>query len=349
MEMNYVKAGVNIDGGDRIAGEIGRLARRTHGAGVVKMPGGFGGLFSLPAPESPKPTLVSSIDGVGTKILVAQMMKRFDTVGEDLVNHCVNDILTMGARPLFFLDYIGVGRAEPGLILEVVSGIARACSECGCALIAGETAEMPSVYGEEAFDLVGTIVGIVEGDRIIDGSRIAPGDVLLGLPSSGLHTNGYSLARKIAFEKNGLSGDSFIRELDATIGDELLRVHRCYLEPVTALLEHVDLLGIAHITGGGIGGNLGRVLPPTVTAVVDTDRWDIPPIYRWLMDRGPVSIGEMFRVFNMGIGMVLALRASDASRAKDIMEGKGSTVLEIGSIREGCGEVCLAPAKNFSR
>ena len=345
MEMNYSEAGVNIDEGDSIAKEIWKLARMTLGEGVVKMPGGFGGLFSLPKAGFSKPTLVSSIDGVGTKILVAHMMKRFDTVGEDLVNHCVNDILTMGARPLFFLDYIGVGRVEPGLILEIVSGISRACRECECALIAGETAEMPSIYGEKAFDLVGTIVGIADRDRIINGSRIAPGDVLLGLPSSGLHTNGYSLARKIAFEKKRLPAETFIEELDATIGEELLRVHRCYLKPVSALLAHVDVLGMAHITGGGIAGNLRRVLPRNVTAMVDTDRWDIPPIFRWLMNQGPVSIGEMFRVFNMGIGMILVIGADAAARAREIIEAEGSAVMEIGSIRRGTGDVCLVPAE----
>jgi phosphoribosylformylglycinamidine cyclo-ligase len=341
MEMNYVDAGVNIHAGEEIARAIGKFARTTWKGEHLQNQGSFGGLFPLAHLELKEPVLISSMDGVGTKTLIADMMKRYDTIGEDIVNHCVNDILTLGAAPLFFQDYIGTGLLESETVLQIISGITRACRECGCALVGGEMAEMPSIYSRGTLDLVGSIVGIAEKTRLIDGRTIRRGDVLLGLVSNGLHTNGYSLVRKVIFEKLQLRVDDYIDEIENTIGEELLKIHRCYLEPVRMLRERIDIKGIAHITGGGIQGNLRRILPTDMKAVVNTAKWQIPPLFRWIEGQGVIARTEMFRVFNMGIGMVIAVGPGDASAALEVASTQGWDVIEIGTIEQGNGDVEL--------
>jgi len=277
--------------------------------------------------------LVSSMVGVGTKILVASMARRFDPVGQDLVNHCVNDILVQGARPLSFLDYIAAGTLDPAIVAGVVSGLSKACRENGCALIGGETAEMPGVYHGDDFDLAGTIIGVVERDRIIDGRTIVPGDVILGLESNGLHTNGYSLARRIVFDALGLSVDDRVEELGGTVADELLRVHRSYLAPVFELMESVTVKGLAHITGGGVLENLPRILPASCAAVIRNGSWPVPAVFRFLAAKGEVAEMEMFRVFNMGLGMLVVVGKDDAPRVAKT--AAGLTVHTVGEVTTG--------------
>jgi phosphoribosylformylglycinamidine cyclo-ligase len=267
--------------------------------------------------------LVSSADGVGTKLKVAFMTGRHDTVGEDLVNHCVNDILVQGAHPLFFLDYLATGRLSPDVAEQVITGVARGCRENGCALIGGETAEMPGFYADGEYDIAGFIVGVVDRDRLIDGRRITPGDVLIGLPSAGLHTNGYSLARRVFFEMCGFDAETRLPELGATIGEVLLAVHRSYLRSVTPLLDAGLVNGMAHITGGGITENLPRVLPDGCAAAVDPRAWIVPPVFRVLQARGAVASDEMFRAFNMGIGLILACSPDRVSAAMRMVQEAG--------------------------
>ncbi len=304
--MKYRESGVNIDRANEATRSIRSLARATWSERVLSDVGHFGGLFRL-GDGVDDPVLVSSMDGVGTKILVASRAGRFDTVGQDLVNHCVNDILVQGATPLFFLDYIAAASLDPQMVAAVVSGLAKACAENGCALIGGETAEMPGVYHGNDFDLAGTIVGMVERTNLLDGSSIEAGDVLFALPSNGLHTNGYSLVRRIVFESEGLEPDSFVDAFGCTVADELLRVHRSYLREISALREQVDVRGLAHITGGGIVENLPRILPQALGARVDAQAWSVPPVFSWLQERGEVDAAEMYRVFNMGVGMVVVV------------------------------------------
>ena len=298
----YRAAGVDISSADKAKRLIKRLARSTFTPGVLSEVGLFGGLFQLKGYK--KPVLVASTDGVGTKLKIASLLNKHDTVGIDLVNHCVNDILTCGASPLFFLDYIAMGKLQPEKVASIVSGLARACQNVGCALIGGETAEMPGMYHGDDYDLVGFIIGAVEKTKVIDGRSIAAGDILLGLPSSGLHTNGYSLVRKvfqIADDPAPLS--VHYPELGRTLGEELLVPHRCYyseLKPVLHLIK-----GLAHITGGGFEGNIPRVLPRGLAVQIDKDAWEVPPIFKLVQKLGKVSDSEMYRVFNMGIGMVI--------------------------------------------
>lgn len=296
----YAAAGVDIDAADRALEYIKSYVRPTLGPEVLSGVGFFGGLFELKGYANP--VLVSSADGVGTKLKIAATMGIHDTIGIDLVNHCVNDILTCGARPLFFLDYIGVGKLHPEQVGDVVKGLARACREAGCALIGGETAEMPGVYSEDDYDVVGFIVGIVEKDRIMDGKSITPGDVIIGLPSSGIHTNGYSLVRKV-FDISPDSLNQTRPELGVTLGAELLRPHRCYLNQVYPLLPRIK--GLAHITGGGLVDNLPRLLPEGVSAQIIKNSWTVPPIFNLIRKEGNVAEKEMYRVFNMGIGMTI--------------------------------------------
>src|SRR2546422_6539962 len=303
--MDYKSAGVDIDAGNETVRRIKSLARGTFTPGVLSEIGSFGGLFRLDRDRFEEPVLVSSADGVGTKLKVAFMTGRHDTVGADLVNHCVNDILVQGAEPLFFLDYLATGRLSPAVAETVVAGVARGCRENGCALIGGETAEMPGFYADGEYDIAGFIVGIVERERIVDGRSIVPGDVLIGLPSAGLHTNGYSLARRILFDVCGLRADSEVPELGTTVGDALLAPHRSYLPVIRPLLAGGLIKGMAHITGGGITENLPRVLPGGCGAVVDPRAWVVPSIFRVLQERGGIATDEMFRTFNMGIGMIL--------------------------------------------
>ena len=285
--------------------------------------------------------LVASTDGVGTKLKVAFTAGRHDTVGEDLVNHCVNDILVQGAKPLFFLDYVGVGRLEPGVVEALVEGVARGCRENGCALLGGETAEMPDMYQPGEYDLAGTIVGMVEEDRVLDGRAIRPGDAIVALASSGLHTNGYSLARRIVFDRMGLTPDSPFPEEDGTVADVLLRVHRSYLRALYPLIEAGHVRGLAHITGGGLVDNVPRILPHGVDARFDLASWNVPPLFRVLEREGGVEQGEMFRAFNMGVGMVAVVAAADADEVVRDLSAAGERAWIAGETVPGDGKVVL--------
>ncbi len=329
--VDYRRSGVDIDAGNETVRRIKSLARATFTPGVLSEIGSFGGLFRLDRDRYRDPVLVSSADGVGTKLKVAFMTGRHDTVGGDLVNHCVNDILGQGAEPLFFLDYLATGRLSPALAEQVVAGVARACRENGCALLGGETAEMPGFYADGEYDLAGFIVGVVERERIIDGRTIVPGDVLIGLPSAGLHTNGYSLARRVLFDVAGLLPDTFVPELGATVGDALLAPHRSYLKAVRPLVERNFVKGLAHITGGGITENLPRTLPRGCAADVDPRAWNVPPVFRVLQHRGGIATSEMFRVFNMGIGLILVCAGRDSDRVINMLSGAG----ELDAVRIG--------------
>jgi len=273
-------------------------------AGVLSDQGAFGGLFSVPKGFK-EPVLVASADGVGTKLKVAIATGRNGTVGQDLVNHCINDILVQGARPLFFLDYLATGRLEPDVVADVIGGVATACTEAGVALLGGETAEMPGFYGDGEYDLAGFIVGVVGRKAILDGSSVRKGDVLVGLPSTGLHTNGYSLARKVLLDDPGFGPDDVIPELGCSVGEELLKIHRCYLNPVWPLVEKGLIHAMAHITGGGLTDNLPRVMPKNLRSVVKVGSWEIPPVFNVLAKRGEVPEDDLWRTFNMGVGMVL--------------------------------------------
>ncbi|HEV3057247.1 MAG TPA: phosphoribosylformylglycinamidine cyclo-ligase [Vicinamibacterales bacterium] len=360
----YRDAGVDIDAGNETVRRIRGLARATFTPGVLSDIGSFGGLFKIDHGRYREPVLVSSADGVGTKLKVAFMTGRHDTVGADLVNHCVNDILVQGAEPLFFLDYLAAGRLSPAVAEQVIGGIARACQINGCALIGGETAEMPGFYADGEYDIAGFIVGIVEQGELIDGRGIVPGDALIGLPSAGLHTNGYSLARRVFFEVAGWSADTFVAELGTTAGDALMAPHRSYLAVMRGLLRggagaaaptsstqgapvptsftpgapvpRSSVKGLAHITGGGITENLPRVLPEGCAADIDTGAWDAPPIFRVLAERGGIPRDEMFRAFNMGIGLVVICGAREADRVVEALAAAGEPhARRIGSVIAG--------------
>ncbi len=338
--MDYRHSGVDIDAGNETVQRIKRLARGTFTPGVLSEIGSFGGLFRIEPSRYRDPVLVSSADGVGTKLKVAFMTERHDSVGADLVNHCVNDILVQGAEPLFFLDYLATGRLSPDTAAEIVSGIARACRENGCALLGGETAEMPGFYADGEYDLAGFIVGVVERDRLIDGKGIRPGDVLVALPSAGLHTNGYSLARRIAFDVAGLKPDSVVPEIGCAIGDALLWPHRSYRAVVAPLLADGRLKGMAHITGGGITDNLPRILPDGVAAAIERRTWSVPPLFAYLQREGQVDTEEMFRAFNMGVGMILVCAAADADAVLQALRDAGEPqAWRIGEIVEGSRQV----------
>ena len=291
--MDYKQAGVDIEAGNEVVRRIRTLARGTFTAGVLSDIGSFGGLFRLDSAQVQDPVLVASADGVGTKLRVAFQAGAHRTIGVDLVNHCVNDILVQGAQPLFFLDYLATGRLEPEVAVQVVEGLSAACRENGCALLGGETAEMPGFYADGEYDVAGFIVGVVSRDRLIDGRTIRPGDALVGVPSSGLHTNGYSLARRIAFEIAGLRVDSFVPDLGRTIGAALLEPHRSYLPVIKPLLSSGVIKGMAHITGGGITDNLPRIFPEGTAAVIDRSAWQVPPIFQWLQRAGTVPDDDM--------------------------------------------------------
>jgi len=324
--MDYKASGVDIDAGNEVVRRIRGLAKGTHTPGVLSDLGSFGGLFHLGVRGYRDPVLVSSADGVGTKLRLAFMTGIHGTIGVDLVNHCVNDILVQGAEPLFFFDYLATGRLEPDVAVQIVDGLARACRENGCALLGGETAEMPGFYKDGEYDVAGFIVGCVERDRLIDGRGIAPGDVLIGIPSSGLHTNGYSLARSIAFERLRLDVRDLVPELGVTVGEALLAPHRSYLPIVRPLLEARVIKGMAHITGGGITDNLPRVLPTGTEAVIRMGSWEVPPVFTWLQRGGAVPREDMLRTFNMGIGLILAVAASDAGRTLASLQPEARTI-----------------------
>jgi phosphoribosylformylglycinamidine cyclo-ligase len=333
--MDYRHAGVNIDAGNETVNRIKGLAKRTFTPGVLSAIGSFGGLFRL-GTDYRDPVLVSSADGVGTKLKLAFMTGRHGTVGQCLVNHCVNDILVQGAAPLFFLDYLATGALSPDVAAQVVEGVSAACLENGCALIGGETAEMPGFYAPGEYDIAGFVVGVVERDRLITGERLRPGDALLGLRSTGLHTNGYSLARAIVFQQLGLSHDAVVPELGGTIGEELLRVHRSYLPVIRSLLDAGLVKGLAHITGGGITENLPRILPPGTAALIDKSAWTPNAVFGYLQRAGNVPEDDMYRTFNMGIGMIVACAADDAERVTVMLQSAGETcVHRIGRIVGG--------------
>jgi phosphoribosylformylglycinamidine cyclo-ligase len=327
---HYRQAGVDIDAGNEAVRRIKALARETYTSAVLSGVGSFGGLYSLEGQNDA--VLVASADGVGTKLKLAFMTGRHDTIGADLVNHCVNDILVQGARPLFFLDYLATGRLSPSVAEQIVSGIARACRENGCALLGGETAEMPGFYADGEYDLAGFIVGLVSRSRVVDGKAIQSGDVLIGLPSSGLHTNGYSLARKIAFEALHLTVDTHVPELGESVGAAFLRTHRSYLPVVGPLLDYGSIKGMAHITGGGIVENLPRVLPDGLTFSLDRDSWAVPPLFTWLQRSGRIADAEMLRAFNMGVGLILVAGPGDAERLIDGLRERGEPAWRLGGV-----------------
>ena len=328
---SYARAGVNIGAASRVKEVIKKLARSSRRPEVLAGPGFFGSLFELKGYQ--RPVLVSSVDGVGTKLKIATALKRHATIGIDLVNHCVNDIFTCGAEPLFFLDYIAMGRLKPGQVADIVKGLSSACHSVGCALIGGETAEMPGLYAGEDYDLVGFIVGGVEKDKMITGQTIVAGDVLIGLPSSGLHTNGYSLVRQI-FGQTPSTLNTYYPELGSTLGEELLKPHRSYLDRLKPLLPFIK--GMAHITGGGLPGNVPRTLPPATAVKIKAGSWPIPPIFKLIKERGNVDREEMYRVFNMGIGMVVICSPSNVSHIKKALPEThfiGEVVEQVGKAR----------------
>ena len=329
----YARAGVDVDLGNQLKRRIQRLLRQTHGPQVLGKIGGFAGLFRAQFPGMRDPVLVASIDGVGTKLKIAFALDRHDTVGADLVNHCVNDIAVVGARPLFFLDYIGYEKLEPRVFDQLIRGFSRACRAAGCALIGGETAQMPGMYRKGEYDLAGCIVGVVDRAKIIDGSQIKPGDVILGLASNGLHTNGYSLARKILFETMQLKINSRLPGSRSTVGAELLRVHKNY-QSLLAKVPSGIIKGLAHITGGGLIDNLPRILPKNCDAMIETESWRVPRIFE-ILQQG-IDLAEMYQVFNMGIGMAAIVSEPDAKRTMSILRAR-----RIGRIERGSGKTRL--------
>ena len=328
--IQYKDAGVNIDEADRAVGFIRSHARKTFTKGVMTDIGSFGAGFSLAGWK--KPILISSADGVGTKIKVAFETGRHNTVGEDLVNHCVNDIAVQGATPLFFLDYFAVGKLNADVAGAVVEGIARGCKANGCALIGGETAEMPGLYKDGEYDLAGFIVGAVEAKQMLTGKDVKAGDVLIALPSTGLHTNGYSLARKLFFEVAGHKPSTHIPELGCTVADELLKVHRSYLKAIRKLADGKLLKAAAHITGGGISDNTPRMLPKTLAARIDLSSWKIPAVYEWMRATGSVPVDDYRRTFNLGVGMILCVGAKQADKAQAALKKIGEPHFVIGEV-----------------
>ena len=340
-KMTYRDAGVDIDAGNESVSLIKDSVRATYRPEVLGDLGGFGGLFALRAQAYREPVLVSGTDGVGTKLRLAFLLNRHDTIGQDAVAMCVNDILVQGAEPLFFLDYLAVGKLEPTQVADVVSGVARACKESGCALIGGETAEMAGFYPVGEYDIAGFAVGVVERERLITSARVKAGDVLLGLPSSGVHSNGYSLVRKIVFEHKGFRGDEYMEELGRSIGEELLTPTRLYPQVCLPLIRDFDLHGMVHITGGGFYENIPRALPDEMGAEVDAAAWEMPAVFRLLQEWGNVDWAEMYRTFNMGIGMVLIASEEEAARIEAHLGAQHETVFRIGRVIEGAHEVTI--------
>ncbi len=334
-KFRYRDAGVDISAQDDAIGRMKSAVRSTFGPSVLSDVGNFGGLVALDVKSYKEPVLVASIDSVGTKLKIAFLTGINNTVGRDLVAHCVNDILAQGARPLFFMDCLSMGKLDPDVAKSVVEGIAEGCRQVGCALLGGETAELPDFYEQNEYDLVGTIVGIVEKEKIIDGSAIKKGDKIIGIASDGLHTNGYSLARKLLFEVAGFEIDDFVEELGTTLKEELLKPHRCYFKPLWGLLEEDRIKGIAHVTGGGLKDNIPRILPDGVAALVDTKSWDVPPIFSLLQRVGNVAWDEMFRTFNMGIGLGLLVSKSYVKDVLKVLEDNKEKAYIIGDIVDG--------------
>ncbi|MBI9020500.1 MAG: phosphoribosylformylglycinamidine cyclo-ligase [Verrucomicrobia bacterium] len=334
----YAQAGVDIDVMMNSLQRIKKDVKTTNTPGVVSEIGSFGGLFKSPGKDF---LIVASADGVGTKLKVAHMAGKHNTIGQCLINHCTNDILVQGATPLFFLDYLGAAALEPKVFEAAVAGLCKACRENGCALLGGETAEMPGLYPNGEYDLVGTIIGQVEKKKVITGKSIRKGDVLIGLPSSGLHTNGYSLARKVIFETAGKKLSDLVPGTKTTFEKALLAVHKSYLHPIVALMEKIKVHGMAHITGGGLVDNVPRVLPDNVDAVFDRSTWKTPAIYQFIEEAGNVDHEEMYRVFNMGIGYVIFVRAKDADAAMELLKKEKARPVIIGRVEPGTGKSVL--------
>ena len=339
--ISYADAGVDIDAATRATDRIKQLAKQTFNARPLSEIGSFGGMFDGAFPKLKQPVLVASADGVGTKLKIAFLAGVHNTIGRDLVNHCVNDILVQGARPLFFLDYIATGKLLPDVVAAIVAGIAQGSRENGCVLLGGETAEMPDFYAEGEYDVAGFIVGVVDKEKIVDGKQIAAGDVLLALPSVGLHTNGYSLARKLFFEVAGYEVSTRLDELHATIGEALLQPHLSYLKPLDGLLDSGMIKGLAHITGGGLTDNIPRILPEGTAVEINKGSWPILPIFQIMQKIGSVAEAEMYRTFNMGVGMVIVTSQSDAGVVRLHLQQLGAQVYEIGSVTHGEGQVRL--------
>jgi phosphoribosylformylglycinamidine cyclo-ligase len=339
--ISYSDAGVDIDAATRATDKIKELARRTFNQRTLSDIGSFGGMFDGAFPALAQPVLVASADGVGTKLKIAFATGVHNTVGRDLVNHCVNDILVQGARPLFFLDYIATGKLSPEVVASIVEGVTNGCRENGCVLLGGETAEMPGFYQDGEYDIAGFIVGVVDRGKIIDGKTIAPGDVLLAVPSAGLHTNGYSLARKLFFEVAGYEPQTNLAELGITAGEALLLPHLSYLQPLEGLLDTGLIKGLAHITGGGLTDNIPRILPEGTAVKIQKDSWPIPPLFELMRRLGNVSENEMYRTFNMGIGMVIVCASSDAEQIATHLGSRGEKFYTIGNVVAGNREVLI--------
>jgi len=339
--LTYSESGVSIEKADQAKKRISELAESTFNKSVVSGIGSFGGLFRPDLGGFSDPILVSSADGVGTKLKLAFMTGKHNTVGVDIVSHCTDDILVMGAEPLFFLDYIATGVLDPSVVGDIVEGLAKGCREAGCVLLGGETAEMPDFYQPGEYDLAGFIVGIADRRRILQPEMVREGDVLVGLPSTGLHTNGYSLARKLFFEELELDVNTYVDELGKTVADELLTPHKNYLPAIKPLLSTGLLHGMAHITGGGIPGNLNRALPDGLDAEVDCSAWKTPPVFEFIREKGRIEDEEMFRAFNMGIGMILIVRNSAEEQVQSMLRSKGEEPVLLGKVVKGSGKVVL--------
>jgi phosphoribosylformylglycinamidine cyclo-ligase len=340
--VTYADAGVSIDTGNRTKKRIKYLAHKTFTRGVLSEIGGFGAMFSIDKTKYLDPVLVSSVDGVGTKLKIAFEMKMHQSIGADLVNHCVNDIAVQGAAPMFFMDYLATGKLDPEVAEKIVEGLAEACKHNGCALIGGETAEMPGFYPDGEYDLAGFIVGVVDRERVITGKNVQVGDVILGLTSNGLHTNGYSLARKLLFEVARYTPDSYVNELKGKVGNELLRTHRSYWPIVKKLIAADCVSAMAHITGGGITENLPRVLPKSMGAVIELGSWPAQPIFEHLQTLGNVPQDEMLRTFNMGLGMLLIVPAEKFKKVQTVLDKLGEKPFTVGRIVKGNRKVMYA-------
>ena len=337
--LTYAGAGVSFSAKEETTDRLKRILKSTYRPEVLSEVGHFGGLFALGNYD--EPVLVSSTDSVGTKLKIAFMTGRHDTVGFDIVAHCANDILVQGAEPLFFLDYIGTSKLRPEIVEEIATGLAAGCREIGCALIGGETAELPEFYREGEYDLVGAIVGVVERSQVITGDEIRPGEQLIGLGSLGLHTNGFSLARRILLDVCDYNPTDYIADFGMTLGEELLKNHKSYVSAILNLREQCDIKGMAHITGGGLPGNLVRILPSNCSAIIRKGTWEIPPVFGFLQERGRVASEEMYRVFNMGIGLVVVVSRDQADTAVDVLTASGESLFCIGEIVDGKGQVQL--------
>lgn len=335
MSLTYKDSGVDKEAGYKQVQLIKKSIKKTHSENVLSSIGGFSGLFKLDMEGMKEPVLVSGTDGVGTKLKLAFMMDKHDTIGEDLVAMCANDIVCQGAKPLFFLDYIGTGKLKPEKMAEVVEGVANGCVKAGCALIGGETAEMPGFYQEGEYDLAGFCVGVVDKENIIDGSGIEEGDRILALPSSGIHSNGYSLVRKIVFEKENIDLDKKVEGLEGTIGEELLKPTRIYMDPVLDLVKNFSIKGLAHITGGGFYENIPRVLPEGLSAHIDLSVIDTPMIFHLLKEWGGLDEKEMYSTFNMGVGMIVVVTETELPKIENFLKEKGEKFYKLGVVKKG--------------